>query len=415
MNQQPALAAVMGGGPAGLMAAEQLTQAGFAVDLYDAMPSVGRKFLLAGIGGLNITHSEEFASFSARYAERTMELEPYVQAFSPNALRQWCADLGVETFIGSSGRVFPKEMKAAPLLRAWLSRLKNQGLTIYPRHRCLGLNPTREWKFETPNGVIAKHYPVTILALGGGSWKKLGSDGAWVDWLGAQQIPIKPLRPANNGFLCAWSDYLKPLAGSPLKPVSLSFTDLAGNTETRQGELIITEQGVEGSLIYAFAARLRDCLEQNGSANFYLDLCPHQTQAQLAGSLAKRSPKKSLGNFLKTQLKLDAIKTALVFEKLDKIQAPTAHYLAQLLKNLPITVSGMTPLDEAISTAGGIEFVALTSDLMLRDLPGVFCAGEMLDWEAPTGGYLLTACLATGKQAGLGAVRYLQDLATTQK
>ncbi|TXH78337.1 MAG: TIGR03862 family flavoprotein [Thiothrix sp.] len=414
MNQQPTLATVIGGGPAGLMAAEQLTQAGFAVDLYDAMPSVGRKFLLAGIGGLNLTHSEDFASFTSRYAERAAELEPYLQAFSPDTLRQWCTELGIETFIGSSGRVFPKEMKAAPLLRAWLSRLKNQGLTIYPRHRCLGLNAAQEWRLQTPTGVITKHYPVSILALGGASWKKLGSDGAWVDWLGEQQISIKPLRPANNGFLCAWSAYLKPLAGLPVKSVSLSFTDLSGYTETRQGELIITEQGVEGSLIYAFAARLRDYLEQHGSACFYLDLCPHQTQTQLEAILKKRSSKKSLVSFLKSQLKLDTLKTALIFEKLDKTRPPSADYLAQLLKNLPITVIGMTPLDEAISTAGGIDFAALTADLMLKDLPGIFCAGEMLDWEAPTGGYLLSACLATGRHAGLGAVRYLQDLAATQ-
>ncbi|TXH71015.1 MAG: TIGR03862 family flavoprotein [Thiothrix sp.] len=407
---QTTLAAVIGGGPAGLMAAEQLTQAGFKVDLYDAMPSVGRKFLLAGIGGLNITHSENFVSFNQRYAERAEVLQPYLQAFSPETLRQWCTDLGIETFIGSSGRVFPKEMKAAPLLRAWLSRLKEQGLSIYPRHRCLGLNATHEWILETPSSLVTKSYPVTILALGGASWKKLGSDGAWVDWLGQQQIPIRALKPANNGFLCAWSDYLKPLAGSPVKPVSLSFTDLAGHTETRQGELIITEHGVEGSLIYAFAARLRDSLEQTGSTVFYLDLCPHHTQAQLEGILEKRSSKKSLGSFLKSQLKLDAIKTALVFEKLDKSQAQTASDLAQVLKNLPITVIGMTTLDEAISTAGGVEFAALTADLMFKQLPGVFCAGEMLDWEAPTGGYLLTACFATGKQAGLGAVRYLHHL-----
>lgn len=413
MSRPAVLAAVIGGGPAGLMAAEQLTQAGYAVDLYDAMPSVGRKFLLAGIGGLNLTHSEALATFTQRYAERSAELEPYLHAFSPTALRQWCSDLGIETFVGSSGRVFPKEMKAAPLLRAWLSRLKSQGLNIHARHRCLGLDATGAWLLQTPSTVITKHYPVTILALGGASWKKLGSDGAWVTWLSQQQIPIKPLRPANNGFLCAWSDYLKPLAGSPIKAVSLSFTDRFGHTETRQGELIMTEQGVEGSLIYAFAARLRDSLEQQGSAQFYLDLCPHQSHAQLVDILSKRSSKKSLGSFLKTQLKLDAIKTALVFEQRDKTQAPTAEYLAQLLKNLPLTLLGMTALDEAISTAGGIEFAALTPDLMLKSLPGVFCAGEMLDWEAPTGGYLLTACLATGQQAGLAAVGYLQDLTAT--
>lgn len=415
MNTQLAIAAVIGGGPAGLMAAEQLTQAGYAVDLYDAMPSVGRKFLLAGIGGLNITHSEALEKFSVRYAERANELNPYLQAFTPEALRQWCTELGIETFIGSSGRVFPKEMKAAPLLRAWLSRLKAQGLTIYPRHRCLGLTAEHAWLLQTPEGWLTKKYPVTVLALGGASWKKLGSDGAWVEWLQERKIQIAPLRPANNGFLCAWSEFIQPLAGAPVKPVSLSFTDLNGIAETRQGELIITAQGVEGSLIYAFSARLRDSLEQQGSVTFYLDLCPHQTQQQLKTILAKRSAKKSLSSFLKSQLKLDTIKTALVFEKFDKTQSQNPNYLAQLLKQLPITVIGMTPLDEAISTAGGIKFESLTADLMLTDLPSVFCAGEMLDWEAPTGGYLLTACLATGKQAGLGAVRYLQTLAPNQK
>ncbi|HPY41869.1 MAG TPA: TIGR03862 family flavoprotein [Thiolinea sp.] len=405
----------MGGGPAGLMAAEQLTQAGFAVDLYDAMPSVGRKFLLAGIGGLNITHSEAIKQFHSRYAERAHELEAYLQAFSPTDLREWCQQLGIETFIGSSGRVFPKEMKAAPLLRAWLSRLKEHGLTIYPRHRCLGLTEANEWLLQTPQGLITKQYSATVLALGGASWKKLGSDGAWVDWLAARAVEIAPLRPANNGFLCPWSTYLKPLAGSPVKAVSLSFTNQQGRKETRQGELIITEQGVEGSLIYAFSAKLRDCLEQQGSANFYLDLCPHQTVQQLETILTKRPPKKSLSSFLKSQLHLDAIKTALVFERLDKTQVLSASYLAQLLKELPITVIGMTPLDEAISTAGGVRFEALDSQLMLQQLPGIFCAGEMLDWEAPTGGYLLTACFATGKQAGLGAAAYLQQLEATQK
>lgn len=415
MNSQPAVAAVIGGGPAGLMAAEQLTQAGYKVDLYDAMPSVGRKFLLAGIGGLNITHAEPFPAFIRRYAERASQLEPYLQAFNPEVLRQWCSELGIETFIGSSGRIFPKEMKAAPLLRAWLNRLKAQGLSIYPRHRCLGLNAANQWLLQTPEGLLHQKYAATVLALGGASWKKLGSDGTWVEWLQAYEIPIAPLRPANNGFLCAWSDYIKPLAGLPVKSVSLSFTDHQGITETRQGEFMVTEQGVEGSLIYAFAAHLRDCLEQTGSAYFYLDLCPHQSQQQLATLLAKRSPKKSLGSWLKSQLNLDTIKTALVFEKLDKTQVQNSVYLAQLLKQLPITVLGMTPLDEAISTAGGVDFAALTSDLMLKQLPSVFCAGEMLDWEAPTGGYLLTACLATGKQAGLGAVHYLQQAGITQK
>ncbi|TXH71700.1 MAG: TIGR03862 family flavoprotein [Thiothrix sp.] len=401
--------AVIGGGPAGLMAAEQLTQAGFKVDLYDAMPSVGRKFLLAGIGGLNITHSEPFAAFLSRYAERTPKLAPYLREFGPDTLRTWCTDLGIETFIGSSGRVFPKEMKAAPLLRAWLSRLKNQGLTIYPRHRCLGLNANKEWLFQSPEGLKTQSYAATILALGGASWKKLGSDGDWVKWLAAHNIEIAPLRPANNGFICAWSEHIKARAGSPLKSVSLSSINKQGQTETRQGELIITEQGVEGSLIYAFSAPLRDQLAQSGFARFYLDLCPHQTQESIQNQLAKRPSKKSLSNFLKNNLKLDTIKIALFFEKMEKNQNNNPVYLAQILKQLPITVTATTPLDEAISTAGGVRFEALNSDLMLEQVAGVFCAGEMLDWEAPTGGYLLTACFATGKQAGLGAVRYLQQ------
>ena len=399
---------IIGGGPTGLMAAEQLTNAGFAVDLYDAMPTLGRKFLLAGIGGLNITHSEPFAAFCSRYAERQTELQPLLATFGADALRAWCAELGVETFVGTSGRVFPKEMKAAPLLRAWLARLKRNGLRIHPRHRWMGWDAQGQLVFETPAGNVTSPSLPLILALGGGSWKKLGSDGAWVPLLEACNIPIAPLKPANCGFLCAWSEHLRSrFAGAPLKSVSLSFTDLTGYTETRKGEMIVTERGVEGSLIYAFSARLRDSLDLHGSATFYLDLLPNHDHAHIAAALQTKPANKTLGNFLKSRFKLDGVKTALLFETLDKAHWQNIPLLASTLKAIPLTVTATTPIDEAISTAGGVPFAALDSNLMLRQLPGVFCAGEMLDWEAPTGGYLLTACFASGREAGECVIRWL--------
>ncbi|UOG91739.1 MAG: TIGR03862 family flavoprotein [Candidatus Thiothrix sulfatifontis] len=399
---------IIGGGPAGLMAAEQLTDAGYAVDLYDAMPTLGRKFLLAGIGGLNITHAEPFAEFCSRYAERQPQLQPLLAPFGAAELQAWCAELGVETFVGTSGRVFPKEMKAAPLLRAWLARLKRNGLRVHPRHRWVGWNAQGQLVFETPQSTMTVHHTVAILALGGGSWQKLGSDGAWVRMLSARNTPIAPLKPANCGFLCAWSTHLSSrFAGSPLKSITLSFTDLAEQTETRRGEMIVTAHGVEGSLIYAFSARLRDTLTAHGSATFYLDLLPNHSQAQLEAALHKKPANKTLGNFLKSHWKLDSVKAALLFETLDKTHGQTIPLLAATLKAIPITVTATTPLDEAISTAGGVPFEALDENLMLRHLPGVFCAGEMLDWEAPTGGYLLTACFASGRAVGQGVIHWL--------
>lgn len=399
---------IIGGGPAGLMAAEQLTNAGYAVDLYDAMPTLGRKFLLAGIGGLNITHSEPFEAFCSRYAERQPQIQPLLARFGAVELRAWCAGLGVETFVGTSGRVFPKEMKAAPLLRAWLARLKRNGLRVHPRHRWVGWNAQGKLVFETPQGTVTTSYTTVILALGGGSWKKLGSDGAWGKLLTDRHIPIAPLKPTNCGFLCAWSEHLSSrFAGSPLKSVTLSFTDLNGQTETRMGEMIVTARGVEGSLIYAFSARLRDKLDAHGSATFHLDLLPNHSHAQLETALHKKPANKTLGNLLKSQWKLDGVKTALLFETLDKAHWQNIPLLASTLKAIPITVTATTPIDEAISTAGGVPFEALDENLMLRHLPGVFCAGEMLDWEAPTGGYLLTACFASGREAGNGVIRWL--------
>lgn len=400
---------IIGGGPAGLMAAEQLTNAGYPVDLYDAMPSVGRKFLLAGIGGLNLTHSEVFTSFMQRYTAAEQYLRPMLESFDAQAMRQWAAELGIETFVGTSGRIFPKAMKAAPLLRAWLARLKQNGLIIHPRHRWQGWNAQQQLVFANPNGEIAIDYDVLVLALGGGSWKKLGSDGAWVNLLSERHIAIAAIKPSNCGFLCEWSEYLrKNYAGAPLKSVALSFTDLTGATETRQGEMMLTEHGVEGSLIYAFSARLRDNIEAEGSANFYLDLLPQQNEAELIRLLAARPKQKSLGNFLKSRLHLDAPKAALLFEVLPRTETLSAQQVAALIKALPMTVYATTPIDEAISTAGGVKFEELDQHLMLKNLTGVFCAGEMLDWEAPTGGYLLTAVMATGRQAGQGALAFIQ-------
>jgi len=400
---------IIGGGPAGLMAAEQLTAAGYGVDLYDAMPSVGRKFLLAGIGGLNITHAEPFPTFCSRYAERQAVLQPLLAQFNADTLRGWCAGLGVETFVGTSGRVFPKEMKAAPLLRAWLARLRHAGLRIHPRHRWQGWDTQGRLLFQHPGGQLGVPYHALILALGGGSWKKLGSDGAWLPLLAARGVEIAPLQAANCGFLCDWSAHLsKHCAGAPLKSVTLSFTDLAGKHETRMGELILTANGVEGSLVYAFSARLRDTLNARQTATFHLDLCPNHSHAQLVAILQKKPSNKTLGSFLKTRLRLDGAKTTLLFEMLGSAPLPDIPLLAATLKAIPITVTATTPIDEAISTAGGVTFAALDGALMLQHLPGVFCAGEMLDWEAPTGGYLLTACFATGRHAGQGAVRWLQ-------
>lgn len=402
---------IIGGGPAGLMAAEIISQAGFEVDVYDTMPSVGRKLLLAGIGGLNITHSEDFTTFCQRYdANSQTHLTPLLQQFGAEQLQQWCADLGVETFVGTSGRVFPKEMKAAPLLRAWLARLKQHGVKFHPRHRWLGWQSERVLRFQHPHGETVQEYDALVLALGGGSWKKLGSDGAWLPLLQAQQIAVNPLQPSNCGFLCHWSSYISQrFAGAPLKSVALSFTDQDGQCETRMGEMILTERGVEGSLIYAFSARLRAMLQAKGQATFTLDLLPHHSLAQISDILRQKPRHKTLSSYLKTRLKLDAAKAALLFETLDKNALNDTGLVAYTLKAIPVTVIATTPIDEAISTAGGVCWAALNSVLMLKNLPSVFCAGEMIDWDAPTGGYLLTACFATGLQAGHGVVRWLQQ------
>ncbi len=400
--------AIIGGGPAGLMAAEGLLGRGFGVDLYDAMPSLGRKFLLAGVGGMNITHSEAFEPFVARYAERAPQMRRLLEHFGPADLRNWIHGLGIDTFVGSSGRVFPTDMKAAPLLRAWLQRLRDvrlangePALQIHVRHRWLGWAVDGALRFATPGGEIQRVYACVVLALGGASWSRLGSNGAWVELLAEKGVHIAPLKPANCGFECHWSAHLKQkFAGAPLKSVSLSFTDLHGRSETRKGEALLTEHGIEGSLIYAFSARLRDSVIANGRARFTLDLLPDHNAEKIRAELGKPRGGKSLSAVLKSKLGLDGAKAALLYETLNKDQLTDARTVSQTLKAIPITVHATRPLDEAISTAGGVPFEELDEHLMLKKLPGVYCCGEMLDWEAPTGGYLLTGGVASGALIG---------------
>ncbi len=402
--------AIIGGGPAGLMAAEILSQAGLAVDVYDAMPSVGRKFLLAGKGGLNLTHSEPFADFVSRYGHRQTQIEALLQEFTPQMLRDWASDLGIATFVGSSGRVFPVAMKAAPLLRAWLRRLRSHGVQFHVRHRWCGWCENQQLRFITPTGEKLVNATATIFALGGGSWAKLGSDGAWLPLFIAKNIPIAPLQPANCGFQVAWSPYFREhFAATPLKSIQLCFTDAKGHTYQQRGELMLTASGVEGSLIYAFSAPLRETINANGKVDIYLDLTPDRKLSQLIKDLSKPITSKSLANRLRSCANIRGAKTALLHEVLTGHDFADATKLAHTIKALPLRLIAPRPLDEAISTAGGVSFSALNPQLMLNALPGLFCAGEMLDWEAPTGGYLLTACFASGRAAGMGVLNYFKQ------
>ena len=388
--------AIIGGGPAGLMAAEVLIEAGVSVDLFDSMPSLGRKFLMAGKGGLNLTHSEPLETFLSRYGTRRSEIKSLLAAFGPEALRAWALGLGVETFVGSSGRVFPTEKKAAPLLRAWLHRLRAAGVRIHVRHRWLGWNEDGSLNFITLGVPRRLTFDAVVLALGGGSWARLGSDGAWVPVLAARGVPVVPLRPANCGFDVGWSAHFRErFAGQPLKSASLSF---AG--QTRRGEFMVSADGVEGSLIYAFSAALRDRIETDGSATVELDLMPDWTPARVLAEVSHPRGSRSLSSHLQSRLGLKGVKTGLLRECLTAEQMADPMQLAAAIKAVPLRLIAPRPLDEAISSAGGVDFAALDGKLMLRDHPGVFCAGEMLDWEAPTGGYLLTACFASGFVAG---------------
>jgi uncharacterized flavoprotein (TIGR03862 family) len=403
-------AAIIGGGPAGLMAAEVLSRAGGPVDLYEAMPSVGRKFLLAGRGGLNLTHSEPYEQFLARYGPRRPQIEPLLAIFGPAELRLWAHNLGIETFVGSSGRVFPVAMKASPLLRAWLGRLQSSGVRFHLRHRWLGWDAAGRLRFATPEGERLVAAAAVILALGGASWPRLGSDGAWVPLLAERGVAVAPLRPANCGFNVAWSDYFRGrFAGQPLKSVALTFSDSQGRTFHRPGEFVITDYGVEGSLIYAVSALVRDEIEGHGPAVIHLDLAPDRSAAWLVARLARPRGSRSLSSHLKSRTGLGGVKVGLLREVLPATAFADPARLASAIKALPLRLVAPRPLAEAISTAGGIAFEGLDERLMIRALPGTFCAGEMLDWEAPTGGYLLTACFASGAAAGQGALAWLKE------
>lgn len=395
----------MGGGPAGLMAAEALLAAGIEVHLFDAMRSLGRKFLMAGKSGLNLTHSEDFASFLTRFGAATPHLEAALKAFTPGDVTDWAKGLGIETFTGSSGRIFPVDFKAAPLLRAWLKRLRAAGLIIHVRHRWTGWTDDGALSFETPDGVATFTSDATVLAMGGASWPRLGSDGAWAAWLAARGVTVNALRPANCGFDVAWTPFVKErFPGAPVKSAVLSF-----GGESHRGEFVVSEHGVEGSAIYAHSVALRDAIEREGEAVLMLDLAPDRSVERLTSDLARPRGKMSMANHLRKVTGLDGVKAALLRECLPGDVFNDAGALAAGIKAVPLRLKSARPIEEAISSAGGVTFEALDDGLMLRAMPGVFCAGEMLDWEAPTGGYLLSACFATGCIAGAAAGAWLEQ------
>lgn len=388
------------------MAAEVLAQAGIKVDLYDAMPSVGRKFLLAGVGGMNITHAEPQDAFLSRYGTRRQALEATLRLFGAERLRDWIHGLGIETFVGSSGRVFPRDMKAAPLLRAWLKRLREHGVTIHTRHRWLGWHADGSLRISSPAGELAVKADALLLALGGGSWSRLGSDGAWVPLLAERGVAIEELKPSNCGFeVAGWSPlFAEKFAGAPVKSTALEVTGKA----PRLGEFVITVSGVEGSLVYALSADIREQITASGVATVQLDLLPGKTLEQVEQLLRKPRGSKSVSNFLRTQLGLEGVRAGLLRELSTADTFADPARLAAAIKSLPLRLVRTRPLDEAISSAGGVSFDGLTDALMLKAVPGVFCAGEMLDWEAPTGGYLLTGCFASGHKAGQGMLDWLR-------
>ena len=443
---------VVGGGPAGLMAADVLSNAGVSVHLYDAMPSVGRKFLLAGKGGLNLTHSEPADIFASRYGDRRLQIDALLKGLDATGVRAWAATLGVNTFVGSSGRVFPVDMKAAPLLRAWLHRLrhptrgevKGSEVVFHMRHRWTGWCDSHSDKtgdddglclsFDTPQGPVQVEAGAVVLAMGGGSWSRLGSNGAWVPQLQARGVRVAPLLPSNCGFDVVMRTQLQPqkqataaqevpelagigwsehfsrrFAGQPFKSVSIQVETSQGVSFQRRGEFVATATGVEGSLIYAASSLLRDDIIAQGHATFYLDLLPDMSPERVLAEVLHPRGARSLSSHLKSRLHIDGIKSAILHELLTKEQMSDPAQLASAIKALPIVLAAVRPMDEAISTAGGVLFDAMDDNLMLAKLPGVFCAGEMLDWEAPTGGYLLTACLASGQRAGKGVLTYLGE------
>ncbi|GAB3453064.1 TIGR03862 family flavoprotein [Massilia terrae] len=407
VSTSAARVAVIGAGPAGLMAAEVLAAGGVQVDVYDAMPSAGRKFLLAGRGGMNITHSEPYEPFVQRYGARAAEVGRWLDAFTPAQVREWIHGLGIETFVGSSGRVFPTEMKAAPLLRAWLHRLRESGVRLHMRHRWVG------WRdgallFETPEGELPAKADATVLALGGASWPRLGSDGAWTRLLLGRGVGVAPLVPSNCGFDADWSDYFAERhAGAPLTTVAITFVNRAGEKEWRKGQFVVTQTGIEGSLVYAISAPVRDQIAANGSATVWLDLAPDFDADRVLAEVTRPRGSRSMSSHLQSRLGIKGVKGGLLRECLTAEDYKDPVKLAAAIKALPLVLRRPRPIEEAISSAGGIRFETLDERLMLREVPGVFAAGEMVDWEAPTGGYLLTACFASGSAAARGALEWL--------
>ncbi|NEW90725.1 TIGR03862 family flavoprotein [Rhodopseudomonas sp. BR0M22] len=400
-------AAVIGAGPAGLMAAEQLARGGMRVTVFDGMGAPARKFLLAGRGGLNLTHSEALPDFLARYGAAQAHLTPAIEVFGPQQLRAWADELGQPTFVGTSGRVFPVAMKASPLLRAWLRRLDAQGVQLRLKHRWTGWDGEGRLSFDTPEGPRSFAAGATVLALGGASWPRLGSDGSWSDMLARKGVTVAPLKPANCGFVAAWSAlFADKYQGAPLKNVALSF-----GGRTVRGEAVITRDGLEGGAIYALSALLRDAILAEGEAKLSIALRPDLTTADLAARLAKPKGKQSLSTYLRKTAGLSPAGIGLLQEAAHgsgvALATLPADQLAALINAVPVRLVSTTPIEKAISTAGGIALDEIDANYMLHKLPGVFAAGEMLDWEAPTGGYLLTACFATGLAAGRGAANYL--------
>jgi len=401
--------AVVGGGPAGLFAAETLRAAGFEVDLYEAKGSVGRKFLIAGKGGLNLTHAEPKPGFVSRYAARQAEVGDWLQDFDADALRAWARGLGVETYVGSSDRVFPNDRKAAPLLRGWVRRLKDQGVRFHVQHRWNGWTADGALRFTTPDGDRPVRADAVVLALGGGSWPELGSDGAWVPALVARGVDVAPLQPSNCGFDTDWSPHLAERhAGAPLKPVVAHWCDVDGIERSLQGECVVTATGIEGSLIYALSASLRDAIARDGHATLLLDLVPGRDPERLRTELARPRKGRSLSEHLRRQAGVEGVRAALLRDVLPREAMDDMDRVAATLKRFPLTLLRPRPMAEAISSAGGVRLEAMDRQLMLEALPGTFCAGEMLDWEAPTGGYLLTACFASGLRAAHGAIDWLR-------
>ena len=391
------------------MAAEVARAAGLEVDVYEAKGSVGRKFLVAGKGGLNLTHSDGPEVFATRYRERRHEVAAWLRHFSPEALREWARDLGVKTFVGSSGRVFPNDLKAAPLLRGWVRRLRESGVRFHVHHRWTGWNGEHALRFDTPQGESLVSPHATVLALGGASWPQLGSDGAWQPLLAARDVELAPLQPSNCGFDIGWSEHLAQRhAGAPLKPVMAHWRDANGHAHTLQGECVVSATGIEGSLIYALSADLRDAITRDCHATLHLDLVPGRSLQRLQHDLAMPRGHRSVSEHLRRQAGITGVKAALVYEVLEKSRLDNTDVLAQTLHRLPLKLLRPRPIAEAISSAGGVQLEAMDEHMMLNKTPGVFCAGEMLDWEAPTGGYLLSACFASGHRAGTGAVAWLR-------